>query len=235
MSQLKLASWNIWGGKHLPEIIKCLEDLDADIIALQEVLQEEDGSSNNAKAIAEALGYEWVYETTKLLTPSVSYLLQEQGIRKSMQWGNALLSKQRILDSRTHLLSEVRTRIALEATIKVEHKDLHVFSTHLVHEPTQTSEVQMTQIQNLLTIIPKEQTIVMGDFNAPPESAAIQRMTEVLKDTEKDPTKFTRPKTDGPNQKIDYIFTTQDIQTISSGTVSSAASDHIPLYSIIEI
>ena len=38
------------------------------------------------------------------------------------------------------------------------------------------SDVQELQAENLVKILPKEKTIVMGDFNALPESATIREI-----------------------------------------------------------
>lgn len=228
--QLKIVSWNIYGGRKLPEIIKCLTEANADIIGLQEVLEDENGANNGAKAIADVLGYNYTYETTTLLIPSISHLLEKHGIEKNMGWGNAILSKYEISEKNTHVLSRDRKRTALEAAVRVEGKNLHVFSTHLVYASVQPSETQSVQAQNLLKVLPKENGLVMGNFNATPDSKIIEDMKRVMVNTEEDPTTYTA---DG--KKMDYIFSTADIKTISSGTIASQASDHLPIYAIIEI
>ena len=228
--QLKIVSWNIWGGRKLPEIIQCLSEANPDIIGLQEVLQDEGGANNSAKAIADALGYTYIYETTTLLIPSISHLLEKHGIDKNMEWGNAIVSRYPISDRNVHVLSGDRKRTALEGTVTVEGKSLHIFSTHLVYAPAQPSEIQAAQAQNLLKVVPKESGLVMGDFNATPDSKIIEDMASAMVNTEGDPAKYTA---DG--KKIDYIFSTADIKTLSSGTLDSQASDHLPVYAIIEI
>ena len=228
--QLKIISWNIYGGRKLPEMIECLREANADIIGLQEVLQDEGGANNSAKAIADVLGYTYVYETTTLLIPSISHLLEKHKIENNMEWGNAILSKYPLSDRNVHVLSGDRKRTALEATVKIEGKSLRIFSTHLVYAAVQPSEIQTTQVHNLIKVLPKENCLVMGDFNTTPDSKAIEDMSKVMMNTESDPTKFSA---DG--QKLDYIFSTADIKTLSSGTIDSQASDHLPIFSIIEI
>lgn len=228
--QLKIVSWNIFGGKKLPEIIQCLSEAKPDIIGLQEVMQDEGGANNSAKAIADALGYTYIYETTTLLIPSISHLLEKHNIETPMEWGNAILSKYPISDSNVHVLSGDRKRTALEGTVKIGDKDLHVFSTHIVYASVQPSEIQATQAQNLLKVLPKEHGLVMGDFNMTPDSKIIADISSVMVNTEKDPSKHT-----SDNKKIDYIFSTADIKILSNGTLDSQASDHLPIYTIIEI
>ena len=228
--QLKVVSWNIFGGRKLPEIIQCLREANPDIIGLQEVLQDEGGANNNAKAIADVLGYTYTYETTTLLIPSISHLLEKHGIEKNMEWGNAILSRYPISHRNSHVLSRERKRTALEATVEINGKSLHIFSTHLVYALTQSSEIQITQAQNLLKVLPKENGLVMGNFNVTPDNKIINDIESIMVNTEGDQTKYTA---DG--KKMDYIFSTRDIKILSSGTIDSQASDHLPVYTIIEL
>lgn len=237
MTRLKIVSWNIWGGKNLSEIIEVLKEIDADIIGLQEVLESETGTNNNAKAIADALGYEYVYTPTTLLTPSVSHLLKEIKVEENMQWGNAILSKHAIKNSVVHILSETKKRTALEAIITIEDRGFHFFSTHLAYVDKFSSEIQLTQTENLLKTIPAEFAIVVGDFNAIPQTKVIEKMKEVLTDAWSKGTEAPHTHTStetGIESTIDYIFTTKDIRVLSAGVIKSRASDHFPVYGIIE-
>src|SRR3989344_5213202 len=92
---IKLLSWNIWGCKYLPKVIRFLKKADADIIALQEV--EESGSEDNtARSIAGKLGYHYIYAR--------SFRYDEVG-RGSFR-GNAVLSRLAITKSHMIPLSE---------------------------------------------------------------------------------------------------------------------------------
>lgn len=227
MSQLKIISWNIWGGVNLKEIISCLKETDADIIALQEVLEDENGQNNNAEEIAKELGYNWVFKNTKTLTPSVSYLLQEHNIDSNKHWGNAILSKYPIIEISSYTLSENNSRTAVKITIEFRDNKIDIFSTHLVHAAHPT-EARVEQVENLLKLISDNTTIVAGDFNDVSESETIKKMKEIMKDGEN--TSFTNK-----DKKIDYIFTTKNINITDSGVIKSEASDHLPIYAIVEI
>lgn len=232
MSQLKIASWNIFGGKDLKGVIELLKGLDADVIGLQEVLQEVDGTNNTAKMIADALGYSFVYETTKVLTPKKSYVLTQLEIERDMQWGNAIVSRYPISRSEPHILSDVRKRIALEAEIDFENQDIHVFSTHLVaYGASETSEVQLVQAKCLAKLIPEERAIVVGDFNAVAESDVMQEIQNSMVNTEAS----LAPLPTHEEHRIDYIFITKDLKTLASGTIESSASDHLPIWATIEV
>lgn len=244
MASLTVASWNIFGGRDVPGVMKCLAELDADVIALQEVLQDEDGSNNHAQEIAAALGYEWFYEPTLLMTPSVSYVLKQLGIEENKWWGNALLSRLPMSGKKAYHLSEEHKRIALEATVMSNDTSVRVFSTHLVYGTGQAAETRATQVENLLALVPSTSALVMGDFNATPESETVQKMLQVMGSTERDFTRFTigahpelyhAPSGATDKQRLDYIFITRDVRTISSGVADSDASDHLPIYATVEL
>lgn len=226
MSQLKIISWNIWGGKNLKGIISCLKETSADIIALQEVLEDEDGQNNNAEEIAKELGYNWVFTNTKTLTPSISYLLQKHNINSNKHWGNAILSKHPIIESSSYTLSENNSRTAVKITFEFQDNKIDVFSTHLVHAAHST-EARVEQVENLLKLLSDNSTIVAGDFNDVSESETITKMKEKMKHSEDG---FPTNK----DKKIDYIFTTKNINITNSGVIKSEASDHLPIYAIIE-
>lgn len=229
MTSLKVVSWNIWGGQKLPEIIEQLKAMQPDVIGLQEVLQDEAGGNNNAKDIAEALGYSYIYETTTLLIPSISKLLEEHHIEKNMEWGNAIVSKYPIQSHAVHVLSQDRKRTAIEAVISVHGTELHVISTHLVYAPEDASELHTHQIQSLLKIVPTERGIVMGDFNADPKTESIQSIGTILIDSNQGSTEPT-----SGTDRLDYIFHTNDLKATESGVTPSGASDHSPIYAVIE-
>ena len=83
----------------------------------------------------------------------------------------------------------------------------------------------------------------MGDFNATPDSAVIQKMRNVLNDSDplSTPTWSVYPegcKTCHPldvNTRLDYIFTTKDIKTSEFHVEHSKASDHLPVSVMVEI
>jgi len=230
--KLKIVSWNIWCDGDFDGISKFLKSSDADIIGLQEVLP--DSKKIPITDFLKSLGYEYIYSG---LTLTFS-----DGNTKEM--GNAVFSKYKIIDTKIHNLSEDNNRIAVEADIKLPNGILHVFSTHIIHSHLmKPSESQDLQAENLLKILPKEKVIVMGDFNATPESNVFKIMTKELSNTDQSlsPTWSMYPegcpvcKPQKPDLRLDYIFTSKDIKTSSSKVESSKASDHLPISVLIEI
>lgn len=103
--------------------------------------------------------------------------------------GNAIFSKYPIVQTKAIPLAPVedfsgriQSRNAVRADIQIGDEVLHVFSTHLLHTHQQPTPVQDLQVETLIKNLPANRTIVMGDFNATPESPVIQKMRAVLND-----------------------------------------------------
>jgi endonuclease/exonuclease/phosphatase family metal-dependent hydrolase len=239
--KIKLCSWNIWGGQYSDQVIDYIMHHEADIICLQEVIEDLDGNNNIAKLIAKQLGYECVYAPTKQIETSFLFTKLQP---KKATWGNAILSRYPIAEFKVHQLSEESPRTALEAFIPVHQKTLHVFSTHLIHTHQQDSALQDLQAKNLLAIMPKTDSLVMGDFNATPDSSCINIMNESLTNTDTELSAATwsvyaegcptcDPKT--LDTRLDYIFATDDLKTKSFKVDVSKGSDHLPISVILNV
>ncbi len=238
--KLKILSWNIWGGQHLPEIFELLEREKPDMIGLQEVVEDLDGSNNTAKTIAEKLGYEWFFHPTYEVDTGRLYHLLEPRI---VRMGNAILSKTKIAKTEVHQLSEEKGRFAVGAIIPLGGREFRFYSTHLKHTHQKPEELQDIQAQALAGIMPKENTVLMGDLNATPESNPVKIMSAVMKNTDYQlkPTWSVYPegcpicKPQGLDTRLDYIFVSNDLSTDSFTVYDSKGSDHLPVSVIIEI
>jgi endonuclease/exonuclease/phosphatase family metal-dependent hydrolase len=238
--KLKLLSWNIWGGTHFDEVAAFLRSADAGIIALQEVIDNEEG--NSAEILAKELGYQCTHSIHMHLPRK--FLPKHADQDGTVKFGTAILSKYPIVKGEAVDLSPEASRIATKANILIDGKIIHVVSLHLKHSHYQQPlAIQDIQVKNLLSMVSAENTIVMGDFNAVPESSVIQKMSESLTQTDTTNTPTWPLYVEGcscadgsePKYKIDYIFTTKDMQTISSETGSIKASDHAPISATVEI
>lgn len=227
--RLKVLSWNIWYDGHFDEISKFLNDFDADIVGLQEVVP--DDATRDTIGFLKKLGYHYVFAPV--------HTIKKDG--RTM--GNAIFSKYPIVDNKTHLLSEANPRNALQADIKIDGKIFHIFSTHLLHTHQQPSEIQDLQTENLIKVLPDGNTVVMGDFNATPESNTVKLMEAKLKNTDSSLMSTWSMYKEGcnvcnPNEintKLDYIFTSSDIKASTSAVHQSKGSDHLPISIDIEI
>lgn len=227
---LKVLSWNIWYHGNLNKVNDFLEKSDADIIGLQEVI-----SINNeiqlSKNLKEKLGYTYIYAS--------AFKRRIDG--RLVDIGNAVLSKYPILESKFHNLSKTENRIAIEVNFKAADKVIHVFNTHLFHTHQKPSKLQEEQTENLIKALPLKNTILMGDFNALPQSAAIKKINARFKNTDQDllPTWSVYPKgceiclPYGLNYKLDNIFISRNLKSDSYQVQNSKASDHLPISAII--
>ena len=236
--KLKVLSWNVWQGYHLPVIIDFLKSANADIIALQEVIEKDE--TNTAALIAEALGYEFVYYQA----------IQQTGL--GLPQGNAIVSKHSIVNSKRHFLSsaslyvntpESESRIAVETTINVGNDKVTVFTTHLAYSHKfQHSKMRDSQVDNLLKFLPNSKTILMGDFNSYPNSSYMDKLNKVMNNADSeltDPTWTVYPfeyggfKETKLRHRLDYIFTSKDLQAEVFKVEKSNGSDHLPISAII--
>lgn len=224
---IRILSWNIWMGKYLPKIIELLKRENPDIIALQEVVQNPDGTENTAEIIAKALGYHWVFANV------MQFPLSE----KPLDWGEAVLSKYDIVKFEVLELSTNPRHIGLMANIRVNDTLLHVISTHLTHTHQATSYHQQSEALSLVRLAPKDHAVIIGDFNAVPESKTIQIMRESLIDADltNQPTWCVYPdgckecKLGEVKHRLDYMLTTKDVKASEYRAISSDGSDHLPI------
>lgn len=223
--KITLMSWNIWGGIMLPGVAEYLSQSHADIIALQEV-QEEEGT-NTAEKLALAMGYR------------VSYLFSAEypWEGKTMRRGNAVLSKYPITASHRYELSSIHPRTALGTDIQIGDTTMHIVSVHLIPNYPDSPHLQREQVTALLGALGGNNTIIMGDFNATPESEPIQLMGRHFHDTDRRQLPSWCLYPDGPGTakkesvtaKYDYIWATDDLTLTNFAVGDSMASDHLPV------
>lgn len=227
---IKIVSWNIWIDGHIDQTEDFLRKSDADIIGLQEV--KDSDPKHDIISFLKKLGYSYVFAP-----------IEKEWGGNIYRDGPAIFSKHPILDSHTYNLSSEDNRGAVKADIQIGDKTLHVFSTHLVHSHQEEYKIQTDQAINLLKHLPTANTILMGDFNATPESSTIKAIKEVLIDSDpsNQPTWSVYKegcgvcKIDEIKIKLDYIFTTPDIKTESFKVRDSKGSDHLPIITTIEL
>ncbi|WP_254052778.1 endonuclease/exonuclease/phosphatase family protein [Bacillus sp. V59.32b] len=236
--EVEVMSYNIHhaegvdGVLDLERIARIIEESDADIVGLQEVdkhWSERSDFQDQAKWLAERLGMFYAYGANLDREP-----LKEEEPRR--QYGTAVLSKYPILDSENHPLTKIgntEQRGLLEATIKVKGNHLHFYNTHLALTSAER-EIQIREINDIASR-DKGSKIMMGDLNATPESKEMQPINanynDVFAETHE---AYTYPATN-PTKRIDYIFTSDDIEADDAEVIKTLASDHLPLIAEIEL
>jgi len=171
---LKILTWNIWWRygpwkERQPAIVETLKKLDCDVIALQEVWQ--DDNNNYAAVVAAELGYHCVF---------VSGMERE-----GLGFGNAILSRWPIQQCESTMLYGAEKngegRVALFAEINGPRGLLPVFCTHL-NWKFEHSHIRQQQVADLAGFVDTMGSydfpaVVCGDFNADPTSEEIRMMT----------------------------------------------------------
>lgn len=154
---LRVATWNIHGGvgrdgRYDPQrIIAVLRELDADVVALQEVASLA-VHGEFLRLVRDALGVQVVVGRT--LT------------RRDAEFGNALLSRHPVTTNANIDLSITRRepRNAIDAHVAVDGMTLRVIATHLGLGPAERRE----QVRRILCAIESgadEPVALMGDLN----------------------------------------------------------------------
>ncbi len=143
-------------------------------------------------------------------------------------YGLAILSKHPIKSSRVHPLpGKGEPRIAFEALIPVNGKDIRFINTHFdLDAGDRIKQAEALIKLGLESAVP---TILAGDFNAAPQSPEILELAKHWRITDKKPPTLTIPA-DKPTEEIDYIFSKGFTQKDPIVVVDEPiASDHRPL------
>jgi endonuclease/exonuclease/phosphatase family metal-dependent hydrolase len=185
VSTLRIATLNVWNKagpwpQRLPLIRQELARLDPVVVGLQEVLRfavnglsEFEPSSHNCQAteIAEGLDYRVAYA-------------EASDYSNGLKFGNALLSRYPIRESRTFVLPDAgsgESRCLLYAALETPYGVLPVFVTHLNwklhHGSVRFLQVQAI-VERVFELAPLSAEslppVLMGDFNADPDSDEIR-------------------------------------------------------------
>ena len=169
---IKLATFNIYHDRgdwtaRQPLVIQTLREIDADVIGLQEVLQDDaTGLPNQARTLADALGYQ-------------VYFSSMDAEASPRRYGNAILTRLPIIDrdwTPLEPLDDFRT--AQRVRVQVGSESIDIVNTHLHHTPAGAT-IRSRQIETLLTWLGDRDVplAILGDLNAPidnPEMASLR-------------------------------------------------------------
>lgn len=235
--KISLLQWNIWFKEDIDNIITELKRINADIVTIQELCIFENDKSN--------------LEKLNLIYPFVYYEIADTLENRSQ--GNAILSKYPFLRKSAKYVQEPTEnkddfskegRIYLEATIDIYNKLLIIGTTHLsyTHNFNET-ELKNREIEKLISYIEnhKSNYILSGDLNAKQNSNYVEKISKYLVHHNTTNTWTTKPfsyngfEEDKLNWKLDYIFTTQEVNVLETNVVETKYSDHLPILVDIEL
>jgi endonuclease/exonuclease/phosphatase family metal-dependent hydrolase len=211
-----------------PLILKGLQTLKPDIVALNEVSIVEQSARGLQKELSSLLGvhYNLVQQT------KVNGLAAVEG--------EALLTRFAVTET-ANLDYQARDMVALVARVDVDGRPLDVYVTHL-YMSRGDDALRLFQVQQLLAWIDARDDvsdcIVCGDFNATLEKPSAASMASRFHPTQTMPTAFTplagrdgvisHPYWPRMDRCIDYIWTAGATKTIASGVCFDRPAENDP-------
>lgn len=239
MTTVTVMSFNIHHGQgtdgvlDLERIARVIRASGAGIAGLQEVdrhyAQRSDWADQPAE-LAELLNWHVVYGANIDLDPPAPG-------RPRSQFGNAVLSRYPIARwQNTHLFQSPgeEQRGLLHAEVGVPDVPLHVYVTHL--DPFSEAD-RVQQAQQVVQLVGDHcPAVLLGDFNAHPQTPEVGRLRAALTDTwtaAADGGRLVTNPADAPAARIDYIFTSPRPRAAWTRLSADdpAASDHLPVVS----
>jgi endonuclease/exonuclease/phosphatase family metal-dependent hydrolase len=233
--RLRVATYNIHrcrglDGRTRPErIAAVLDTLDADVIALQEVIGAGPHGGGQAEILGAALGMGWVMASARQL--------------RGHLFGNVVLSRFPIVHHVEHDLTWPRRepRRVHRVDLAIDGRTLHLYNVHL---GTSILE-RRNQAKRLADFVADTHVngpkIVLGDFNEWMRGLATRLLTERLHSV--DLRSFLRRRRTYPGffpvLHLDHIYYTGHVEvlgvTLPRHRLALIASDHLPLVAEIRV
>jgi endonuclease/exonuclease/phosphatase family metal-dependent hydrolase len=232
---LRIATYNIHRGRGLdrrtnPErIADVLRPLEADIIAMQEVVGPGKASAGHAEIIGAALGMGWIMAPVREL--------------RGHQFGNMILSRFPMWNHAQHDLSwqTCEPRGAQRVSVDVGPGTLQVYNAHLgtaLLERRYQAERLGQWVHDKRVATPK---ILLGDFNEWSRALATDILAQRLESIDLFPFLKRRRTYPGffPLLHLDHIYyegniTVRDV-SLPKTRLAKLASDHLPLIADITV
>jgi endonuclease/exonuclease/phosphatase family metal-dependent hydrolase len=233
MSTIRIATYNIHkcrglDGRVRPErIVQVLRELDADILALQEVVGGRDGDprSDQARFFARELGYRCVMGENRRLDGA--------------PYGNLLLSRFAIRSARNYSVSTAsrEPRGCLRADVAIDDAVLHVFNVHLGTSFFERREQARRLVSGEILGQPglAGRRVVLGDFNEWTRGLASRLLAARLRSVDLERHLGKRRTYPGvlPFLHLDHIYFDPHLELVKlalhKSRAAMIASDHLPL------
>jgi endonuclease/exonuclease/phosphatase family metal-dependent hydrolase/8-oxo-dGTP pyrophosphatase MutT (NUDIX family) len=212
--------------------VDTIKAVNPDICGLNEVRGEGplEGYTDQANALGDGLGYN-------------RYFAEAIKVEGTSPYGNAFVTKFPIKSAETvaipdpifkYEIGKYESRCVLKAVVDANGTDVMILVCHMGLALGERKNA----VKTICNIIDKTDMplILMGDFNALPDSSELKPLFERLNDTDSSAEtkgKFTFPSYK-PNIKIDYIFY-KNLKCVSVETIEKVVSDHYPIVAEFEV
>ncbi|MEK7861757.1 MAG: endonuclease/exonuclease/phosphatase family protein [Chloroflexota bacterium] len=214
-----------WSVPSAAAVADRIETANADIVALQEV--------NRGWDLSAGIDL-FAYLRWRLPQYHAVY-----GPMDTVLYGNVILSRFPISDSGTGSFartSSVLARGYVWATLAAPGGPLLVTSTHFTSYAGYDEERTAQADAYVAFWAKRPRSVLAGDYNSYPEDASIARLISAgLVDAPasvglgKEPTYSSGD----PHERIDYIFVSPDLRTVSARILDGTASDHRPVFVVL--
>lgn len=253
---MKLLNWNICMKlDNNAEVEKLINDIDADICALQEVMNGSEDSCYEMYKSKNRLIENEKYPFNGFAPLFIAKRVTENGKVKrdfggKAEQGSLILSKYNIIEHKnqfyyneyryeydaTNFFDNDWCRSIQNAIIDIEGKSLQLINVHGIWNNGKKGDVRtIEQSKFILSKIRDDiPCIVVGDFNLLPDTESIKLIEDkMLNLVNLYGVKTTRP---APEELVcDYIFINDKIKLKDFGVLNSNISDHLPLILDFEI
>jgi endonuclease/exonuclease/phosphatase family metal-dependent hydrolase len=227
LDMLRVATYNVRscrgvdGHVDVPRIVRVLTEIDADVVALQEILWSEDPRRDQLGRIARVLGMDTVPAAT---------------LRQGHDWfGVAVLSRAPIVHHGRYELGarDGEPRCALRVDLEIDGTVQTVVTTHMGLTVRERWD-QLVRLEAVLDSMGGGPVVLMGDLNAWVPGRDITRRLRERFGTQPWVRSFPALR---PLLPLDRIFTTPADAIVSLGVHRSEdarrASDHLPVWAQI--
>lgn len=235
MTEVRIATYNIHRCRGMDRrvipsrIVDVLRDVDADVIALQEVIGAGPRGAGHAEEIGAALGMGWVMNCVRLL--------------RSHQFGNVVLSRFPIVQHSQYDLSwrTCEPRNCQRADLQIDGRTLHIYNVHLgtaVFERRYQAGRLAAYVHDRRVTGPK---VILGDFNEWVRGLATKTLSSLFESVDISEHLKRRRTYPGifPVVHLDHIYYDGDVEVrrveMPRTRKTLMASDHLPLVADLRI
>lgn len=231
--KIKLLQWNIWYKEDIKNIASELKRFDADIVCVQE-LWFPIGDKKPLTILSD-------------IYPHIHYEIADtfEGLGSQC---NAILSKYPLVDAFSGFVQNPSVdkndyskegRIYVENKVLIKDKKISIGTVHLSYTDRFIgNEIKDLEVGNLINFVKRNEKnyIFMGDLNFSKDSKYLKELENNLKYYDTLNTWTTKPfsyhgfEEEKLNWKLDYVFSSKDINLSNIEVLNTKYSDHLPIY-----
>ena len=202
--------------RSIARIAEVILEAKVQIVCLQEVHRFLPQSMliNQAKWLAKHLGMKYVFQK--------NFSIGLAGL------GNAILSSFDIISHCSHsLTSRGETRGLLEVQLQTPKGKLTVYCTHLGLD----AQERLVQVGEIAAVINAANgaKVLCGDMNEVISASAVSKLLASTDFADTLPNGFPTYPSDSPTHRIDFVFCNPLVRVVSTQTLETNASDHLPV------